>query len=400
MDINAEKIRIIQTGNTAIVEPGLGEKIAEGRRTGLLMATCDLGEALVAAEICFVAVATPSLPSGDIDATHLLRACEQIGRVVAGLGRPLAVVIRSSVLPSILDQCDERFSSTAPGLVKLCVNPKFMREGSAIEDFERPPFTLLGVEDESLEGLLRSLYQHIPSPVVVLPPKGALMVKYASNAYHALKTAFANEIGTLCQQAGIDGQTVMTTFCADRKLSISERYLKPGFAFGGSCLPKDVRAILYAAKRYDLELPLMYSLLASNEAVIQRAVRQILAAGVRRVGLIGLAFKANTDDLRESPFVELAERLLGKGRELRIYDPNVSLARINGANKQYIEEAIPHVSTLLVSSLEELSVCELLVVGHPYPGVDAFLQRIAIPVRWLTASAASSPVVRDPSSKG
>lgn len=386
VDINPDKVRIINDGGTPIVEPSLGDKIAQARRSGGLRATCDLREALANAQACFVAVATPSFPNGDIDATHLLRACEQIAQAAKEFGRLLPVIIRSSILPSVFADCSDRLSAIAPGLVTLCVNPEFLREGTAIADFELPPFTLLGVENASTEEMLRSLYEFIPAPVIVLPPSGAVMVKYASNAYHALKTAFANEIGTLCQEAGIDGQTVMSIFCKDTKLNISKRYLRPGFAFGGSCLPKDVRAVLYAAKQYDLDLPLIRALLPSNEAVIQRALRKIMATRSRRIGLIGLAFKSNTDDLRESPFVELAERLLGKGRELRIYDPNVSLARVTGANKQFIEEAIPHLSRLLTSSLHELVDCDLLVVGHAYAGVQKFLQSINTPFVDLTSS--------------
>jgi GDP-mannose 6-dehydrogenase len=387
VDINAEKVRMINFGNSPIVEPQLGGEIATARDRGLLKATCDLRDALAHADLCFVAVATPSRPSGEINATPLLRACDDIARTVSDLRRPIAVVIRSSILPCIFDQCRETFSAIAPGLVRLCVNPEFLREGSAIHDFMTPPFTLLGVEDSVLESMLRSLYQPVDAPVVVLPPKEALMVKYASNSFHALKTAFANEIGTLCSESGVDGKAVMAVFCKDSKLNISERYLRPGFAFGGSCLPKDVRAVLHAAKDCDLVLPVLSALLASNDSVIDRAVRHILETGFRRIGLIGLAFKPGTDDLRESPFVEVAERLFGKGRILRIYDPNVSLARITGANKQFIDEAIPHLSRVLVDSPEELSACELLLVGHRYSEVDAFLNATSIPMMELDVSS-------------
>jgi GDP-mannose 6-dehydrogenase len=390
VDISAEKIRIINEGGSPIVEPKLGDKIAQARSAGRLKATCDIREALLNAEVCFVSVATPSFPSGDIDASQLLRACEQIALAAVELNRALPVIVRSSILPSILDECELKFAAIAPGWIKLCVNPEFLREGTAIDDFEQPPFTLLGVEDETLEAMLRSLYSFISAPIIVLPSKAAVMVKYASNAYHALKTAFANEIGVLCQQVGVDGNAVMQVFCRDTKLNISERYLRPGFAFGGSCLPKDVRAILYAAKRSSLDLPLIYSVLPSNEAVIQRALRQILDRRVQRLGLIGLAFKANTDDLRESPLVELAERLLGKGRELRIYDPNVSLAKITGANKIYINNEIPHLSRLMAGSLEELVECDLLIVGHRYAGVEQFLNAAQKPFVDLASSLTSS----------
>lgn len=380
IDINEEKIRIINEGNTPIVEPHLAEQIAQSRRTDMLRGTSDLREGLEGAEVCFVAVATPSLANGGIDVSHLLRACQQIAGVLVNRGQPLIVAIRSSILPSVFEQCGTIFSTVAPGLVELCVNPEFLREGSAVADFENPPFTLLGVEEESAETMLSSLYQQLPAPIIILPPQAALLVKYVSNSFHALKTAFANEMGTLCAQAGVNGHVVMSVFCRDTKLNISDRYLRPGFAFGGSCLPKDVRALLHMAKHHNLNLPLMSSLLASNEAVIDREVQQILNTRARRIGLIGLAFKSNTDDLRESPFVKLAEQLLGKGRELRIYDPNISIANIGGANRQYINEMIPHLSRILAGSPEDLADCELLVVGHRYPEAEALLGSAGRPI--------------------
>jgi GDP-mannose 6-dehydrogenase len=383
VDINTEKVRAINEGRAPIIEPNLGDLIKEGRKTGRLHASCDLRQALTNSELTFIAVATPSRANGDIDAAHLVRACSQIAQALVSIGRTQIVVIRSSVLPTIFDRCREVFDAEAPGRVRLCANPEFLREGSAIEDFERPPFTLLGVDDNVVEGTLRMLYEQIPSPILVLSPKEALLVKYASNAFHALKAAFANEIGVLCREMKIDGKNVMSVFCKDMKLNISPRYLMPGFAFGGSCLPKDVRALSYAAKLCDVDLPLIGSLLPSNERVIQRAFNEVSRRNVRRIGLIGLAFKSNTDDLRESPFVELAERLLGKGYQLKIYDPNVSLANVTGSNKEYIEKTIPHLSSLLVSSVAELSECQLLVVGHRYAGAEQFLEATEIPSIYL-----------------
>ena len=374
VDINAEKVRIINEGRSPIVESGLAEKIAQGRQAGILHATVDIEQALRETELCFVAVATPSRANGQIDPAHLLRACEQIAKALAKLGRKQIVVIRSSVLPSIFDECRSIFDSTAPALVELCANPEFLREGTAIRDFEEPPFTILGTETAAAEETLRSLYADQSAPIFVLEPKAALMVKYASNAFHALKVAFANEMAAVCQQAKVDAEAVMNVFCSDTKLNISRRYLMPGFAFGGSCLPKDVRAVLHAGKELDLELPLIAGILASNEQVIERAFQKIRATGKRRLGLIGLSFKSNTDDLRESPFVELAERLLGKGYELSIYDPNVIAARLTGANKQYINGVIPHLSRLLVPSLDELRDAELLIIGHHFEGVDKLLE--------------------------
>jgi GDP-mannose 6-dehydrogenase len=384
VDINHDKIRIINEGDSPIVENGLADKVAQARLAGRLHATADIEEALRETEICFVAVATPSRPNGQLDPEHLLRACEQIARSLAKLGRSQVVVIRSSVLPSVLKRCEDVCNTIAPGRIKLCVNPEFLREGTAIRDFENPPFTLLGVEEPAVEFVLRSVYNDFASPVYVLRPPEALLVKYASNAYHALKVAFANEIGILCQSAGIDGRAVMSMFCRDTHLNISARYLMPGFAFGGSCLPKDLRAVLHLAKQSDLDLPLINALFPSNETVIERAVSEVVASGARRVGLIGLSFKPNTDDLRESPYVEIAERLLGKGYDLKIYDPNVSLARLTGANKDYINGVIPHLSRLLVPSLDALTECELVIVGHNYLEAGAFLEVIDASVVDLT----------------
>jgi GDP-mannose 6-dehydrogenase len=385
VDINNEKVRIINEGRSPIVEVGLADKIAQARQVGRLCATVDIEQALRETELCFVAVATPSRANGQIDPAHLFRACKQIAVALSKLGKKQIVVIRSSVLPSIFDDCKRIFESTTPGMVDLCANPEFLREGTAIRDFEEPAFTVLGTESASAEEALRSLYSDQSAPMFVLQPREALMVKYASNTFHALKVAFANEIAAVCQEAAVDAEAVMNVFCSDSKLNISRRYLMPGFAFGGSCLPKDVCAVLHAGKEFDLHLPLITAILSSNEDVIDRAFQKVRATGNRRIGLIGLSFKSNTDDLRESPFVELAERLLGKGYELGIYDPNVVAARLTGANKQYIDGVIPHLSRLLVRSLEELSDAELLIVGHHFDGVSKLLENTRTSVIDLNA---------------
>jgi len=309
VDINADKVRIINEGCSPIVESGLADKIGRARKSGCLCATIEVEQALRETELCFVAVATPSRANGQINPAHLFRACKQIAAALSQLRRKQTVVIRSSVLPSVFDECQKIFESSAPGLVELCANPEFLREGTAIRDFEEPPFTVLGTNSAGAEETLRSLYGEQSAPIFVLPPKEALMVKYASNAFHALKVAFSNELAAVCEQTGVNAKAVMNVFCNDTKLNISRRYLMPGFAFGGSCLPKDVRAILHTGKDCDLQLPVIAATLLSNECVIERAFKKIRATGKRRLGLIGLSFKSNTDDLRESPFVELAERL-------------------------------------------------------------------------------------------
>jgi GDP-mannose 6-dehydrogenase len=390
VDINPEKVRMIAEGRSPIVEPGLDDRLRQARQSGRLQVTCDLQEALRESDVCFVCVATPSRPSGQIDPAHLFRVCHQIAEALSKLGKRQIVVIRSSVLPATFDQCRDIFASLPAGQVELCANPEFLREATAIRDFEEPSFTVLGTDTEEVAQQLQALYEGLPGAFFRLPPREALMVKYASNAYHALKVAFANEIAAVCQESDADAAAVMKVFCADNKLNVSARYLMPGFAFGGSCLPKDVRAILYAGNQYDLELPLMRAILQSNEQVIARAFQKIRATKARRIGLIGLSFKSATDDLRESPFVELAERLLGKGYELSIFDPNVAVARLTGANKEYIDRVIPHLSRLLASSLDELANLDLLLVGHRFAGVDVLLERTSAAIIDLSAYDAHS----------
>jgi GDP-mannose 6-dehydrogenase len=386
VDVNAEKVRIINEGRSPIVENGLGEKIGDATNSDRLRATVNIEEALRETELCFVAVATPSRPTGQIDPAHLFRACNQIAAALKTIGKKQTVAIRSSILPIIFDECRKIFDAVAPGLVELCANPEFLREGTAIRDFREPPFILIGTDSPNAEAVLRSLYADQAAPIFVLKARDALMVKYASNAFHALKVAFANEIAAVCEQSDVDAEAVMNVFCSDSALNISRRYLMPGFAFGGSCLPKDLRAILYAGKHLDLELPLVNAILWSNQAVVERAFQKIRASGKNRLALIGLSFKSNTDDLRESPYVDLAERLLGKGYDLRIYDPNVVTARLTGANKQYIDAVIPHLSRLLVGSLEELADAELIIVGHHFEGLDGLLVRTSASVLDLARS--------------
>lgn len=371
VDINPAKVKSLADGKSPIVEPGLEEMVAATVASGHFRTTSNIDEAVRESTLCLVSVATPSLKSGQIDSTHLLSACRQIAASLKKLGRKQIVVIRSSVLPHVFDEAEALFETDAPGLVDICVNPEFLREGTAIADFKQPSFTLIGTCSPAAKTALRELYAPIDAPVLVLMPKEATLVKYASNAYHALKVAFTNEISAICQTTGANAEMVMKVFCEDKKLNISSHYLRPGFAFGGSCLPKDVRALLYAGRLSDVKLPLMNGVLESNSCVIDRAVHSVLDAGVRRVGLVGLSFKKNTDDLRESPFVEVAERLIGKGLELKIYDPNVLIAKLVGANRDYITHSIPHLSRVLVNSLDEIiNWAELVVIGHNFDGVE------------------------------
>ena len=379
VDINQDKVNIINSGRSPIIEPDLEEHTKQAIASSRLKATTDHKTALQNSDISLVAVATPSKSSGQIDPVHLLRACEQIAQGLRTLNKKQLVVIRSSVLPSVFRECNSVFQKIAPGLVELCANPEFLREGSAIKDFDNPPYTVIGTLNTDAEKILRALYADIPAQIFVLSPEEAIMIKYASNVYHGLKVAFANEIGIVCKAQGINAANVMKVFTQDTKLNASARYLMPGFAFGGSCLPKDIRAVAYVARTLDVQLPMISSILSSNDYLIETMSKRILRYKKRKVGLIGLSFKFNTDDLRESPFVELAERLLGKGIHLKIYDPNVSLARLVGANKAYIEEAIPHISSLLVSTVAEVAEhSEIIVVGHNFSEISQ-LQHLVKP---------------------
>lgn len=371
VDINQGKVDIINSGKSPIIEPGLDELIKKGIASGKLKATTEHTTALQNSDISLIAVATPSKSSGQIDPAHLLRACEQIALGLASVNRKQLIVIRSSVIPSIFRECNTIFQRLAPGLIELSANPEFLREGSAIRDFDNPPYTVIGTLNSAAEKELRSLYADIPAQIFVLSPEEAIMIKYASNVYHGLKVAFANEIGIVCKAQGINATNVMKVFTQDKKLNASAHYLMPGFAFGGSCLPKDIRAVTYVARTLDVELPMISSILTSNNYLIDGMAKEVLRYRKRKVGMIGLSFKSNTDDLRESPFVELAERLLGKGVQLKIYDPNVSLARLVGANKAYIEESIPHISSLLVTTIEEIAeYSEIIIVGHNFSEIS------------------------------
>jgi GDP-mannose 6-dehydrogenase len=381
VDVNSGKVRMVNEGRSPIVEPGLEELIASTAATGRLRATCDAAEAIDASDVSLVSVATPSRPNGSLDLSHLVRVCEEIGTALRKKERYHVVVIRSTVLPGTT-HCTvipalERTSGKRYGVdFGVAVNPEFLREGSALRDIRHPPLTLVGHNHAADAAAATALYETIDAPLVTTSIRVAEMMKYASNAWHAVKICFGNEIGNLCKRLGVDSHDVMDVFCQDDKLNLSAYYLKPGFAFGGSCLPKDVRALEYRAKELDLEVPLLGSLLRSNRLQVQHALDQIVDSGRKRVGLLGLSFKAGTDDLRESPMVILAETLLGKGYEMRIFDRNVSLARLTGSNKDYIEQQIPHLSRLLQESIDSvLTQSDIIVVGNASPEFGEALTR-------------------------
>jgi GDP-mannose 6-dehydrogenase len=373
VDVNADKVAAINAGRSPIVEPGLDELLARCSSEGRLRATTDTAEAIRESEVSLLCVGTPSRRNGSLDLTYLERVSEQVGAALKDKTGYHVVVVRSTVLPGtthgVVISALERESGKKYGDgFGVSVNPEFLREGTALKDFRKPPLTLVGHNHAADASGTIALYQSIDAPLVSTSIRVAEMMKYTSNTWHALKVVFANEIGNLCKKMDVDSHEVMDIFCRDEKLNLSPYYLKPGFAFGGSCLPKDVRALQYRAKEMDVELPLISQILPSNRAQIQQALDLVLETGKKKVGLLGFSFKAGTDDLRESPIVILAEALLGKGISLCIYDKNVSLAKLVGANKEYIEKQIPHLSSLLCNTIDEvIDQSEVIVVGNQAP---------------------------------
>jgi GDP-mannose 6-dehydrogenase len=374
VDLAPAKVEALDAGRSPIVEAGLGELIATCHRAGRLHATTDSTSAVLNTEISFLCVGTPSLRNGKLDLGHLEPVCREIGATLAKKDAFHLVVLRSTVLPgtaeSIVVPVLEKASGKRLGKdFGVCVNPEFMREGTAVADFMEPSITVIGAREPAHSGMLRELYSWMPGDIFETSFRSAEMVKYVCNAWHAVKVSFANEVGTLAKALGVDTESVVEIFSADTKLNISSRYLKPGFAFGGSCLPKDVRALNYRARELDLELPLFEAILPSNEQHLDRAVAMVLATGKKKIAVLGLSFKAATDDLRESPQVQLVKRLIGEGCQIQVWDDNVSLGRLIGSNRQYIEEAIPHIGSLLNPSLEQvLRAAEVVVVATS--GID------------------------------
>jgi GDP-mannose 6-dehydrogenase len=355
------------------VEEGIADLVKAMRASGRLRATDDVRDAVMATDVSLVCVGTPSRPNGSLDLSYVERVCDQIGEALRDKKDRHTVVIRSTVLPGSTHEIAipalERASGKRGGRdFAVCMNPEFLREGTSIKDFFEPPFTLIGCDDPADAAAVRGLYAGIAAPLHVTETRVAEMVKYACNSFHGLKVGFANEIGNVCKALGIDSHQVMQLFVADTKLNISPAYLRPGFAFGGSCLPKDLRAITYRARQLDVPTPILSATLESNDAQIAHAFDMIMASGKRRVGVLGLAFKAGTDDLRESPNVTLIERLIGKGINVSIYDREVTAARLVGANKEYIEREIPHIWSLMRPSIDEvLRESELVVIGNGSP---------------------------------
>ena len=383
VDPEPRKVDLINAGKSPIIEKDIGGIIERQVAGGRLAATTDVIDAVQRSDLALVCVGTPSRANGDIELKYIRRVCEEIGTAMRHHQGAPAVVIRSTMLPGTMREVViptlESFSGRRAGAeFGVCINPEFLREGTSVHDYFHPPKTVIGEFNPASGNLVASLYAQIDAPMVRTDIETAEMVKYADNCWHALKVGFANEIGNICKGLGVDGHRVMDIFCQDTKLNLSPYYLKPGFAFGGSCLPKDLRALLYKAKTLDLSLPILASILPSNEQQIERGVRTVIEKGRRKVGVLGFSFKAGTDDLRESPVVELTERLIGKGYELKIYDSNVNIAKIHGANRDYILNHIPHISRLMVSSIEEVMAhAETIIIGNSAPEFRDVPQRLS-----------------------
>lgn len=370
VDVSAQKVEMINAGKSPIVEAGIGELLNEVVVANRLSALTYSAAAVLNSDVSLICVGTPSNQNGSLDLRYVTRVCEEIGTALKDKAERHIVIIRSTMLPgtieSVVTPTLEQYSEKHAGKeFGVCINPEFLREGTSLKDFYAPPFTLIGADDAETAAIVGQLYRNIEAPVFVTSVKTAEMVKYVCNCFHALKVSFANEIGNICKAVSVDSHEVMEIFCQDTKLNLSPYYLKPGFAFGGSCLPKDLRAINYKARQVDVETPILSAILPSNRQQIERAIEMVLATGKKKVGVLGLSFKAGTDDLRESPMVTLIETLIGKGLQLAIYDRNVSLARLFGANKQYIETQIPHISQLMRTNIDDvLEFGEVLVVGN------------------------------------
>lgn len=370
VDINEAKVAAINAGAAPVIEAGVAELIKSGSRSGKLSATSDATSAVLASDVSLISVGTPSTPGGGQQLEGLDTVVRSIGKSLREKNEPHCVIVRSTVLPLTTEDrilpmlVESSGREPGPGL-GVAFNPEFLREGVAVKDFYNPPFTVIGSQDAFSADIVESLYSGIEVPVYRTTLRTAEAVKYACNSYHAVKITFANEMGALFKNLSIDSREAMEIFMADRQLNISTAYLRPGFAFGGSCLPKELRAISYLARRHNVELPMLGHLLDSNERQIDRAFELVQRRGRRRIALFGLAFKPNTDDLRESPLVTLAERLLGKGLEISIYDSSIEIGRLTGSNREFIEREIPHLERIMAQSPEEaLDGAETIICGH------------------------------------
>ena len=380
VDIDPAKLEMLRRGQAPIVETGIQELTRNVIRGGKVTVTDSVRDAILGTDVSFICVGTPARNNGNQNLDAITRVAEQIGAVLAEKSTRHVVVIRSTVKPGTVEEVIRPALEAASGLqagvdFSLCFQPEFLREGTSIHDYDHPPLTVVGASDPHGVEVLRGVFGHLPCEFVHTSIRTAEMLKYACNVFHAVKVTFANEIGRICQASDVDPHEVMKLLCMDRQLNISSAYLRPGFAFGGSCLPKDLKALVYLAKSADIDVPMLASVMPSNTAHIEHAIEQVLASGKRRVGMLGLSFKAGTDDLRESPLVIMAERFIGKGLQLSIYDPHVNVARLIGANRRFIEESIPHIASVMTSDVATLvREADVLVVASKTPEALAALQ--------------------------
>lgn len=381
VDPDQTKVDLINQGASPIIEPGLRELLSSFVQKGALSATTDVAYAVRNSEISFVCVGTPSRDNGSLNLDYVKQACEQIGKALADKPEFHVVVARSTMLPgtvrSLVIPTLERASGKKAAIdFGVCVNPEFLREGTAIFDYDNPPKTVVGATDSNSLGLVKNLYANLTAPFIETAIEVAEAVKYTDNAWHAVKVTFANEIGAICEKAGVDGQSVMDVFCQDLKLNISAAYLRPGLAFGGSCLPKDVRALTYLARSLDVDVPMLSNVVPANERQMERALRRVEGQKQKAIGVLGISFKAGTDDLRESPMVKMVEALLGRGYDIRIYDPYISIASVKGANREYIVRSIPHIHKMLTTDFQEfLEHSKTIVIGNQSPLFRGLLKK-------------------------
>lgn len=387
VDVDARKVNAVQDGQSPFYEPGLEQLIRSNLASGRLSATTSTAEALRDADLAFLCVGTPSIGNGNLNLDQLRRVTADIAGQLPDRTKPLTIVVRSTVFPGT---CDEVVAPLAElgAPVAIVANPEFLREGSAVKDFMEPSLVVVGSHDRRAAQKVASLYASLPVETSLVALRTAELIKYGCNAFHALKIAFANEIGTIANALGLEGEEVMQTICRDTKLNISAAYLKPGFAFGGSCLPKDLRALNYRTRQLDIEVPLLNAVLPSNEAHIQRAFRRVQESGYRRIGIYGLAFKSNTDDLRESPGVALIESLIGKGYDVKVYDPHIQLDAIYGSNQAFLLSALPHIGRCMERNLAAvLDWAEVIVTTQQAPQeVREVIEHHGIPLLNVTSS--------------
>jgi GDP-mannose 6-dehydrogenase len=380
VDVSQDKLDLIRSGRSPVIEEGIQELMQQVVAAGRVEVTADAAHAIASTDLSFVCVGTPSSPRGSQDLTAVLRVAESIGRALSAKNGFHTVVVRSTVEPGTVDEkfrpiVEQHSGKRAGSDFSLAFQPEFLREGTSIADYDKPPFTICGADSERGVAALREVFGHLPCEFIVTDVRTAEGMKMACNAFHAVKITFANEVGRFAQAVGIDGRSLMALLCKDMSLNISPAYLRPGFAFGGSCLPKDLRALNYVSRSREVDTPMLSAVLASNQVHIQHVVERIRREPRAMIGMVGLAFKAGTDDLRESPLVELAEQLIGKGYSLRIYDPHVNVARLIGANKAYIEAVVPHFDALLTDSMDRVLDCPIVIVGQTGAAVRSALEK-------------------------